>query len=177
MMLRKTWVLALLLSLLFGCSHSPSKDALRLNESSLADRQMQSRKFGAKDDAIILTAAADVLQDMGYILQDTDRETGLINAYKQADAAEKGEKIASYILTLLLLTPVSHDETQRIWVNFVVTPSASQADQYVARVTFQRQIFDDYGGLSRTEIMRHPQLYQKFFEALSKSVFLEAQAT
>jgi len=159
-----------------GCSHSPPKNALRADSTVLEDRQTQSRKFGTKDEVLLLTAASDVLQDMGYSIKSTEKDLGLVTAFKMADAEEQGEKVASILLSILLLTPVAHDEEQRIWVNFVTTPSTTQTDQYVARVTFQRQVFNSQGFLTRTEVLRHPKLYQKFFQNLSQAIFMEATA-
>jgi hypothetical protein len=36
-------------------------------------------------------------------------------------------------------------------------------------------VWNSYGQLTRLEGLREPELYQQFFEKLSKSVFLEAQ--
>ena len=44
----------------------------------------------------------------------------------------------------------------------------------IVRVTFQRIIFNDRGFVSRAEQIKDPELYQKFYEKLSKAVFLEA---
>ena len=44
----------------------------------------------------------------------------------------------------------------------------------IVRVTFQRVIFNERGQVSRAEQIKDPELYQKFYEKLSKAVFLEA---
>jgi hypothetical protein len=44
----------------------------------------------------------------------------------------------------------------------------------IVRVTFQRIIFNDRGFVSRAEQIKDPELYKKFYEKLSKAVFLEA---
>ena len=44
----------------------------------------------------------------------------------------------------------------------------------IVRVTFQRIIFNDRGQVSLAEQITDPELYQKFYEKLSKAVFLEA---
>ena len=44
----------------------------------------------------------------------------------------------------------------------------------LVRVTFQRIVFDNEGGISRAEQINDPAIYRQFYEKLSKSVFLEA---
>ena len=44
----------------------------------------------------------------------------------------------------------------------------------LVRVTFQRIVFDNEGGISRAEQINDPAIYWQFYEKLSKSVFLEA---
>ena len=49
-------------------------------------------------------------------------------------------------------------------------------DAQIIRVTIQRLVWDDEGNLSREESIDDPKVYQKFFDRLSKSIFLEMQA-
>jgi hypothetical protein len=63
-----------------------------------------------------------------------------------------------------------------------VTPPALRSsgqplqDTHVILVTLQRLVWDDEGNLSREESIEDPKVYQKFFDRLSKSIFLELQA-
>jgi len=74
-------------------------------------------------------------------------------------------------------TPVSKDQTIR--VTLVVRPvndsnSNAIADSNFVRVTFQRVVrLTDNS--ERAETLRDTQLYQDFYERVSKSVFIEAQ--
>ena len=49
-------------------------------------------------------------------------------------------------------------------------------DAQVIRVTIQRLVWDDEGTLVHAESIEDPKVYQKFFDRLSKSIFLELQA-
>ena len=49
-------------------------------------------------------------------------------------------------------------------------------DAQVIRITIQRLVWDSEGELSHSESIEDPKVYQKFFDRLSKSIFLELQA-
>ena len=71
----------------------------------------------------------------------------------------------------------SMDRSQKIRLCIVVKPVETKSGsptQYFVRATFQRQVWNSYGQLTRLEGLREVELYQQFFEKLSKSVFLEA---
>ena len=76
----------------------------------------------------------------------------------------------------------SMDKSQKIRLCIVVKPVTSDSSEakkensgWVVRATFQRMVWNSYGQLNRLEGLKDPELYQQFFEKLSKSVFLEAQ--
>ncbi len=45
----------------------------------------------------------------------------------------------------------------------------------LVRATFQRMVWNMAGQMSRIETLKEPDLYEGFFDKLSKSVFLEEQ--
>jgi hypothetical protein len=47
-------------------------------------------------------------------------------------------------------------------------------DNILVRVTFQRIVWDTRNQVTKTESLNEPNLYQEFFEKLSKAVFLDA---
>ena len=65
---------------------------------------------------------------------------------------------------------------QRIRASLVTWPDPYNERSYFARVTFQRVVWNTENKVSRREVLNEPQLYQRFFEQLSKSVFLEAHS-
>ena len=76
---------------------------------------------------------------------------------------------------------IHFDVTQKIRISIVTRPALDSSgqprqDAQVIRVTIQRLVWDDEGNLSREESIEDPKVYQKFFDRLSKSIFLELQA-
>lgn len=157
-----------------GCTPTIPKDAFVLSPTSLEDRQLQSRKFDTLDRKTLLSASAAVLQDMGYALDETNSTLGVITASKQADATT-GAQVAGAIAMALLTGQVAPiDDKQTIRICLVVNENLSDESSSIARITFQRTILNTQGQISRVETLKDPELYQDFFEKLSKSVFLEA---
>jgi len=158
---------------LISCAGIP-KDAFLLSPTSLEDRQVQSRKFATDDEVSLLAAGAAVLQDMGYVLDETESKLGLITASKEADATNASQIVGAVVLAMFTgaVTPI--DKEQKIRVSFVTLPSATDKGNYIARITFQRIIWSTDGKVSRVETIKEPDIYEGFFDKLSKSVFLEA---
>jgi len=191
-------VSALLLS---ACQPSIPKDALLLSPESLAERQLQTRRFDTTNNQAMLSAASAVMQDLGFNLDEAESTLGVLVGSKRADATSGGQIVASILIALLGGTPPPVDEEQLIRVSMVMRaldptqtadkqfketiptakPSQSANDgatepqnQSTVRVTFQRIIINTAGRISRLEQINEPELYKEFFDKLSQSVFLEA---
>jgi hypothetical protein len=167
-----------LLTLLFifvlsGCATVP-KDAFKLSPTSLEDRQMQSRKFTTTDTKLLLSSGASVLQDLGYTIDESNVGLGVLTASKQADATNAGQIAGAVMLALLTGTVTPTDDEQKIRICLVIQDGLANESSSVARITMQRIIWNTQGKISRVESINAPEIYQAFFEKLSKSTFLEA---
>ena len=68
------------------------------------------------------------------------------------------------------------DDYQKLWASIVIRPTSEDDDKtHYVRVTFQRIVWDTEGEIDRMQSLSEPEMYQKFFDLLSKSVFLEGQ--
>jgi len=152
--------------------------ALTLSADSLAQRQMQLRRFDTADERIILAAAAGVMQDLGFSIEESSAATGLIVGSKERDAVEAGQVAGQMFLAVLIAAmggraDPTWDATQRIRVSVATKPSGDRS-AIVARVTFQRILWNTKNQLSRVETIDAPEIYRQFFDKLSQSAFLEA---
>lgn len=160
----------LAISLLSGCASY--KDYYKLDEQYLARRQLETRNFETKDEELLLSASAQVLQDLGFTLDETETELGLITANKDRDASTTGEKIGMIFLAALAGAQPIYDEKQKIYVTLVSTKSNTNSG-YNVRVEFARIIWDNMKN-ARVEKIGDEEIYQDFFGKLSQSVFLTA---
>ena len=143
--------------------------------TTLQDRQRETRVFATTDESRVLAASAAVLQDLGFTLDESETDLGVIVASKDRDATEAGQ-VAVRVAALIFLgvwTPV--DDVQKIRASLITRPLTGDRTGIAVRVTFQRVVWDTEGNISRNESLDEATLFQAFFDKLSKSVFLEAE--
>lgn len=169
------FILLCMLASLSGCQPYVPEKVLSSNETSLQIRQLQSKKFHTLDEVNMLSAGMEVLQDMGFMIKESETKLGVIVGSKQRETDNRGQRVALVTLSILLgdgrLNGIEQSHTIR--VSLVTTPDKSKKDTTV-RVNFQRQVYDMVGNCVKLETIHDPEIYQGFFAKLSKSVFLEA---
>ncbi|MGE0108465.1 MAG: hypothetical protein AB7S81_01690 [Bdellovibrionales bacterium] len=170
--MRKLALCLVALLSLSACAQTVPKEALELTQESLQQRQTQTRRFETKDEKKLLSAGAQVLQDLGFNLEESETGLGVVVGSKDRDATEAGQVAAVIFLRVMIGTPVIYDEKQKIRVSLITRPVADK--ETAARVTFQRVVWNNQGQVSTTEPLNDPKLYQEFFDKLSQSVFLTA---
>lgn len=168
-------VASLCLAVLIGltaCAQTIPQSALMLSPQSLKERQIQTRKFQTKNERILLSAGAQVLQDMGFTLEESEMPLGVIVASKDASAKNGGQIAGAVMMALVFGVATPIDDKQKIRVSLVTQPT--KGGMTSLRVTFQRVVWNTQGQVARTEFVGDEKIYQDFFSKLSKSVFLEA---
>jgi len=161
-----------------GCVTIPPNTFVTTPEL-LQQRQLETRRYDAIKEADLISASANVLQDLGFNLENSETKLGVLTASKQRDATN-GAEVAGAVLIALLgggATPISKDQTIR--VSLVVRPVNDSTgnpipDSNFVRVSFQR-VVRRTDNSEYAETLRDVQLYQDFYERVSKSVFIEAQ--
>jgi hypothetical protein len=166
---------ALLLPFFYGCETGIPKEALALTEQSLEWRSQQSRKFETSDQRQILNASAALLQDLGFTIDNTEKELGLLVASKTRSATDAGQIVGSIILGALTGAYVPTDDHQLFKASVVTRAYGENKESVIVRVTFQRIVWNTQNQISKIERINDESMYLEFFDKLSKSIFLEAE--
>lgn len=104
---------------LTACAPQIPQDALRLSPESLQDRQLQTRRFETTNKKAMLAAASAVLQDLGFTLEESEVNLGVLTGSKQRDASS-GAQMAGAVFASLLGVNTSVDSRQAIRVSLVM---------------------------------------------------------
>ncbi len=156
-----------------GCAPQVPRGAFELSPESLTQRRLQTRRFETSEELRLLQASLNVLQDLGFNIDESESRLGLIVASKNRDATDTTMVIGAIAIGALVGQDISYETTQRIRASLVTRPVSR--DETIVRITFQRTVWNQAGQITRNESLDDPELYREFFFKLSKSVFLEAQ--
>lgn len=175
--MRKVIALTLVL-MLSGCVTVP-ENTFSVTSAQLEQRQLTTRRFEGISETDILIASSNVLQDLGFNLENSESKVGLLTARKDRDATNAGEVAVAVFVALLGGGSMAISKDQTIRVSLVVRPELYEGgvladDKHLVRVTFQR-VIRRTDGSAIAQTLDDPELYTEFFDKLSKSVFLEAQ--
>ena len=184
----KLFISVLLVLLLASCARMPKPESFfQLDTSSAKHKALQSRIVDASKEQELLSASAAVLQDLGFQIEESVADAGMIRAVKERSAREYGQEIGrffSFVIGLLaqtvIIVPV--DLHQQVAATLVMYPEEKSTSRFNVRIVFHRTLWKGDGtsgsqsipaGLQRMEMIYDPKIYQQFFAKLSKSVFLE----
>jgi hypothetical protein len=133
--------------LLIGCAATPEQQAAPFTETAATAeaRARQSRRFDTTNRTLMLQATIGALQDLGFTIEETKAEYGIIVASKAAGGSVRAQ---------VTLYPVSN--------------------AIIVRVLFQHIEPRPGAMLATGETLTDPVLYQGFFNKLQQSVFLTA---
>ena len=159
-----------------GCAKQ-SVDLVKLSTSSLQERQIQTKSYNTVEESQILSASVSTLQDMGFNVDEINRDFGVVTSSKSRDAREVGQQVGLFFLALLGGAGAMDlaDHTQTIRATVVTTPKTKLKNQTDVRLTVMRVIYNHKEMVTNVETIKDKQIYEQFFDRLSKSVFLEEQ--
>lgn len=177
-------LLLLLLPIAVAACGATPRDAFRMQESALAIREMQTREYTDVTDAIVLTASAGLLQDMGYAIDEIEEPLGVLSASKRAEASSRMDYVGNVfvqgfkcVFTFDCKGPDAKEigAYQDIYMTVVTRPKLNNERDVVVRVTIQRVIWDKKGKVSHRGPVTDDDVYLTFFDKMSKAVFLERE--
>ena len=173
-------VLLTVVLVLTGCGSRIPKDVFKLTPELLQKRVSKTRKYEGISEVDLLSASAGVLQDLGFNIDESETKLGLIVGSKERDATEIGQEIwwlikAGLTYGWTMFTDET-DDYQKFRASIVIRPISKDNDKtHYVSVTFQRIVWNTDDKVSKQETLDGPEIYQEFFDRLSKSVFLEGQ--
>ncbi|MGH7813090.1 MAG: hypothetical protein ACREQI_03705 [Candidatus Binataceae bacterium] len=178
MKLLRGGITALCLLFLAGCASQVPKNLMQPADNALKLREEQSRRYDTANQTQLLSASAALLQDMGFNIDEINKELGVITASKMRSAVRAGQVTTNILVAALtaaagspLILPA--DKEQKMRAGIVVRP-LGDGKSTVVRVTFQRIVWTTQGTVSTQEMLGSDQIYIEFFDKLSKAVFLQA---
>src|SRR5262249_39946460 len=127
-----------------------------------------------KDEEKLQRAGAQVLQDLGFQIDESETKLGVIVASKNRDARETGQIVGAVVVAILFGVSMPTDKTQKIRA-CLVTKTVNNGNDTIVRVTIQRIVWNTSNTISKNEAINDPKIYQEFFDKLGQSVFLTAQ--
>ncbi len=163
--------LPVLLILLAACQdpEGANKAALQIGAprpDSAAIRERQSTRIAGASEARVLIEATQVLQDLGFTIEESSARYGVLASSKDRDATEAGQVVGQVALAvgLALLgvryTPI-WDTDQVIRATITTRPTA--ANEVDLRVSFERIVTTNQG-TSRAEELTGQEYASGFFE-------------
>ena len=177
------WLALLAISLLSACATTSGipEDALRLPESTLDVRSIQTRTFAAPSETAILAAAIALLQDMEYNIDGIEKSLGVITASKVTDADSSSQKIGLSILDVLCVMTISGgcdamskaSDEQHLTVTMVVLPSLARSGEYITRITIQGALYNKAEQILVLERIDDAETYQQVFDNLRKAIYIQ----
>ncbi len=167
--------------LLSACdTGNPVSDVMEFDKAQSSRAFIQSKNFENVNLEMALTSGVNVLQDMGFSINNTDLDLGLITAEKKVDAKDKVGITLAVTTSILSALSGSYggnsmkdiSKEQLIKVSLVATYKKAKKSTTL-RINFHRIVWDMEGSIMRRELIEEPEIYREFYSKLSKSIFLE----
>ncbi|SDR30742.1 hypothetical protein [Pseudovibrio sp. Tun.PSC04-5.I4] len=163
------------LLLLGACAQMP-KDVMQVGEKHKAMKVAQSRTVVTPKKKEVLLSGAKALQDMGFTIDSTDPDLGLVVGSKRRDATDGRQMalaVAGAAVQTVLFGPIigyatfKYDDEQTVRASLTAGEGDKGTD---LRINVQRVVLDQRGGISRQETVQDAELYSTFYDTLGASI-------
>ncbi len=98
----------------------PTNALLQLAPESLANRQIQTRRFETANFETMLSAASAVFQDLGFTLEESEFTLGVLVGSKERDATSGAQIAGAIFMAAMFGTQTSIDQNQTIRASMVM---------------------------------------------------------
>jgi len=161
-----------------GCATHVPANLMQPAGDQLKLREQQSRRYETTDQTELLSASAALLQDMGFSIDEINKDLGVITASKMRSAVNPAQQAAAVMILLISAAGknpqmMPTDKEQQMRAGVVVRPLGDGKNS-VVRVTFQRTVWNTEGKATTQEMLGSDEIYTEFFDKLSKAIFLQA---
>lgn len=173
-----------LMALVVLCSCQPdpewaNKAALKIGAprpDAAQIRERQTASFSVESEARLLVEATQVLQDLGFTVEESAPRYGVLAGSKDRDATETGQVVGQVALTVGLALMGVHynpvwDTDQVIRATVTTEPLASH--EVRLRISFERIVTNNQGA-SRVEELTAPEFSSGFFTKVRTGLGREA---
>lgn len=168
---RRILLVVPLLGALAACQTDPdwaNKAALQtgaVRPDAAKIRERQTARFNVPEERLLLEAT-QVLQDLGFTIEESAPRYGVLAGAKDRDAVETGQVVAQVAVTIgLALLGVQHNpvwDTDQI-IRTTLTTAPGAGGQTILRVSFERIVTNNQG-ISRVEELTAEEFSSGFFE-------------
>ncbi len=167
---------SLLAMLMLGGCVSANDIAMRVGappQNAPEIRELQSARFDTIDERQLLADATQVLQDLGFSVDESAPQMGVLAGSKNRDATEAGQVAAQIALTVvaaafLVAYVPTWDTDQTIRATLTTRPLPGSR-QILLRAWFERIVRNNQGH-ARVEPLLMPDMHREFFQALRNGI-------
>ena len=166
MKIYRSFVLAAIVALCFGgCASAPTTPKTGVELQAYQAREFETNKRAA------FSAAMSVFQDLGFIIDDGDFDTGLITATGPSVREEMG---MGDLLSQVFAGVDTRGSTHRRATAFV---EKMPSGLIRIRLNFVDHIEQPPGPTRRSIPVEEPKFYQATFEQIDKAIFVRSGST
>lgn len=162
--------LFLYLCLLFSVTSCASyTNYYKLDKNYLQNRQISTKDFKVNDEELVLKSSIQVLQDLGFNIDESEKNLGIITASKNKEINSTVRVVNVFVLMAFSETNTTYDIRQKI---YVTVSTKKNSDNFVSvKVTFARKIWNNLEQF-RVEKIYNKDIHKSFFDKLEQSLFL-----
>lgn len=142
-------------------------------------REAQTARFQVHDELTLLRGATQTLQDLGFTIEESAPQVGVLAGSKDRDATETGQVVGQVALTIGLAILGVHynpvwDKDQTIRATLTTRPMPDRRETQM-RISFERIVINTQG-MARAEPLAASEFSQGFFEKVRSGLAAEGAA-